>query len=99
MLIVRYKNKKLESICTDHAKAKKVHGEEMANLIHRRIAQLKSASSVEMLVVGKIGRCHALTGNRKHQYAMHLKQPYRLIFVELEDVESTVKIIEIVDYH
>ena len=30
----------------------------------------------------RIGRCHALKGNRKGQYAVDLEHPYRLVFTK-----------------
>ncbi|GHV57010.1 hypothetical protein FACS1894216_21340 [Synergistales bacterium] len=52
-----------------------------------------------MLVKSKIGGCHALTGNRKKQYAMNLVQPFRLVFKKIDDEIQIVSIIEIVNYH
>ena len=58
------------------------------------------------------GRCHALTGDRKEQFAVHLWGSYRLVFEpdhepipRLEDggidpVHVTrIAIVEVVDYH
>jgi proteic killer suppression protein len=99
LLKITYKNKKLERTCNDYAFAKKIHGEEMAILIHRRIDQITAADSVEMLVQGRIGRCHELKGNRKEEYAVVLKQPFRLVFKKVMDEEGVVQVIEIIDYH
>ena len=46
-----------------------------------------------------IGRCHALEGNRRGQYAMDLAHPYRLIFVEEDEMTVSVRIEQIEDYH
>lgn len=56
--------------------------------------------------------CHPLIGDRKGQFAVHVKQPYRLIFepaggqVEANDENrvnfervKAVRILEVEDYH
>lgn len=97
---VLFKSKKLGTICSSIEKAKKAYGGLRAAKIFQRIQEIKSASSIEFLVVHRIGRCHALTQNRTGQYAMDLGHPYRLIFeaIVVDDNEA-VCVIEIVDYH
>jgi len=99
LLQIIYKSNKLERICTNYDVAKKEYGEEMAQLIHQRINQLKAAASVEMLVQFSVGRCHPLKGKRKGQYAMDLVHPYRLIFEHNKTNIQVVRIIKIEDYH
>lgn len=96
---VTYKNRKLEQICTNAKVSDKAYGTKMSEMIQLRIDQLHAASSVEMLISGKIGKCHSLIGNRKGQYAMTLIQPYRLVFEKENDELKIIRIIEIVDYH
>jgi len=99
-MIVLFKSKKLEANCSSIEKAKKAYGSIRAAKIFQRIQEIKSASSIEFLVVHKIGRCHALTQNRVGQYAMDLGHPYRLIFeAVIADNNEAVCVIEIVDYH
>ena len=71
----------------------------MAALIHLRIKQIKSASSIDELLKFSIGRCHPLVGNRKGTYAMDLEHPYRLVFEKVDDEFHVVQILEIKDYH
>jgi proteic killer suppression protein len=71
----------------------------MARLIHQRIDELKSASSIKMLIQYSIGRCHPLEGNRKGEFAMDLVHPYRLIFKQNSKDANVVQIIGIEDYH
>lgn len=99
MLKIKYKNKKLERTCNNYAFAKKIHGEEMAILIHRRIAEITAADSVEMLIQWRIGGCHELKGNRKDKYAVVLKQLFRLVFKKAMGEKDMVQILEIIDYH
>ncbi len=96
---IKYKSKKMEKICTDAKSAQKVYGNRMAELIHQRIDQLLSMDTVEMLIKFRVGRCHALTENRKGQYAMDLEHPYRLVFTKEENEVQIAMIIEITDYH
>lgn len=96
---VTYKSKKLEKICTDKQRSIKMYGIEMSNKIFSRIEQIKNSDSIKTLLMFQFGRCHALSNNRKGQYAMDLVHPYRLIF-EIKDNEIQIaNILEIVDYH
>lgn len=98
-MIIRYKSKKLEKVCTDYASAQRVHGKDMARIIHMRIDQIAATDSVEILVKYSIGRCHPLLGNRDGEYAMDLIQPYRLIFEVKKTEINIAKILCIDDYH
>lgn len=96
---VTYKSQKLEKCCTDARVAEKTYGREMAAKIHQRIDEISAADNVEMLVQNRLGRCHALTQNRKGQYAMDLVHPYRLVFEKKGNEIQIANILEIVDYH
>lgn len=96
---ITYKSRALEKVCTNAYEAEKKHGREMAEKIHQRIDELSAADHVETLIQFRIGRCHALTGNRKNQYAMDLVHPYRLIFEKNGNMLQIVRIIDIADYH
>ena len=98
-LIVTYKNKSLEKICTDFSEAVRKYGTKIAEKIHLRINEISAATSIEMMIQFHIGRCHRLTGNRNGQYSVDLAQPYRLIFTVKNGEVQIAKIIEIVDYH
>ena len=97
-LNIEYKTKKLERICGDYEYAKGVHGVNMAKLIHQRKSEITAAESIDLLVQFRIGRCHALQGDRKGEFALDLEQPYRLI-IRKGDSESTCVIKSIEDYH
>lgn len=96
---IEYRTKKLEKICTDASAAKKVYSIEMAERIQMRIDEIRASDSVESMIKYKIGRCHALKGDRAGQYAVDLIQPYRLIFEKNDKEIRIVRIIEITDYH
>lgn len=96
---IRYKNKKIEKICTEFKTAEKAYGREMAEKIHQRIDEMTASETLEMMIRFHIGRCHPLSQNRKGQFAVDLVHPYRLIF-KMDDNEIQIaKILEIVDYH
>ena len=99
VLEIVYRNKKLEKVCTNAHEAEKSYSPQMAEKIHMRIDEITAADTVEMLVQFHIGRCHALHGDRKGQYAMDLVHPYRLIFEKRGDLIQVALIVEIVDYH
>lgn len=96
---LKYKNRKLEKICTNSTMARKTYGADMARKIHGAIDILKATDDVDILVQFSIAGCHKLKGDRKNQYAMHLIEPFRLIFATVENKIQLVEIVEIVDYH
>ena len=98
-MLITYKTKKLEKICTDAKAEEKAHGREMSELIHQRIDEIAAADSVEMMVKFHIGRCHPLKQNRKGQYAVDLVHPYRLVFEKNGSEIRIAHILEITDYH
>ncbi len=98
-LEIRYKTRKIEKVCTDAKAAEKSYGREMAEKIQQRIDEMTAADTVEFMIRYHIGRCHALTQNRKGQYAVDLVQPFRLVFEKQGDIVQIARILEIVDYH
>ena len=96
---ITYKSKNMEKVCTDAKAAERAYGREMAMKIHHRIDEIKAAETVEMMVECHIGRCHALTQNRRGQYAVDLVHPYRLVFEKSGEEIQIAHVMEIVDYH
>ena len=94
---ISFKSKKIERICTDFGEASRQHGRDMATIIHQRVKELRATDSVDTIIHFGIGRCHQLKGKRNDQFALDLRHPYRLIFKP--DSLTTVRILEIVDYH
>lgn len=99
MIEISYRTSQLRKVCEDAEVATRKYGAEMADKIHQRIDEIHAATSVEMLVQFRIGRCHPLHGDRKGQYAMDLTHPYRLIFEKRNEQLVAVDILEITDYH
>ena len=96
---IKYKNKKIEKICTNAKAAERFYGNKMAEKIHMRIDEISAADTVKMMIKFHIGRCHSLSNNRKGQYAVDLIHPYRLVFEKYGDMIQIAYIVEIVDYH
>ena len=96
-MVVLYRTNKLERTCTDAKVATRMHGSEMAEKIDQRIGELESIDSIEQLLQYKVGGFHALHGDRRHQFAMDLVQPYRLIIEK--GGENGIRVVEIEDYH
>ena len=71
----------------------------MAEVIHKRIDELGPTDSIEWMIEYSIGRYHALTGNKKGQYALDFQHPYRLIISKDEIAIVCVKVEKIEDYH
>lgn len=99
ILVITYKNRKIEKICTDAKVAEKTYGKKMAEKIQNRISEIEASITVEIMLQFHIGRCHSLSNNRKGQYAVDLINRYRLVFRKIGDEIQIAEIIEIVDYH
>ena len=99
ILVITYKNRKIEKICTDAKVAEKTYGKKMAEKIQNRISEIEASITVEIMLQFHIGRCQSLSNNRKGQYAVDLINPYRLVFRKIGDEIQIAEIIEIVDYH
>ena len=69
---VIYRTRALQKVCTDFSAASRKYGYRMTELIFKRIEQIQYADDIESLVSARIGRCHALKGNRSGQY--HVRQ-------------------------
>lgn len=96
---ITYANGRLEKILTTYGKTKKQYGEQLAIKIHQRLDQISAADTIEILITTGLGKCHALTGSRKGQYAMHLNASWRIIFSVSGETIQIACIEEITDYH
>lgn len=98
-MIVEYKSKGIQKVCTDASVAERKYGANMAAKIQQRIDEISAADTVEQMIQFRIGRCHPLANNRSGQYAVDLVHPRRLVFEKIGDKIQIANIIEIVDYH
>ena len=96
---IAFRNKQIEKVCTNASVARKKYGDRMAQKIEQRLGEIDAADTVEMMIEFRIGRCHALTGDRQGQYAVDLVHPQRLVFTKEGDTIQVAMIEEIVAYH
>lgn len=109
---VLFANNKLQKTLNDDKELIRVYGSQQAVLIKNRLTRLSDALNLAELRQLPQIRCHELVGNRKGQLSIDLKHPYRLILeVANEPVPTkadggldwasvtSVRILEIVDYH
>lgn len=103
---IHYASNYLKKLCTSEPTAIKKLGARCARILIFRVGQMKAAESIEDLI-GAPGHFHALSGDRKGQWACRLQGGLRLIFVPgacgemllKEIITPALTIIEIKDYH
>ena len=101
-MIVSYKDKYMERLCTDYKFAIRETNKVMAKSLQYCDQALKTYDSVETLIGLKIRQTHPLHEYKAGNfYSMHLTANYRLIFEKVFDDEEyrVVRIDEITDYH
>ncbi|AFM24863.1 type II toxin-antitoxin system RelE/ParE family toxin [Desulfomonile tiedjei] len=109
---IDFKSKKLMKIFNSEERLRKEYGPEQARLIQRRMWILRAAPTLADVPTDKPERRHQLKGDRKNQFAVDLKQPFRLIFEpnhnpipRSEDGNiitsnvTAITILEVKDYH
>jgi len=88
------------------------YGTERAKGIERRMAFLRAAPSLDAVPPHPPERRHQLSGDRKEQFAVDIKHPYRLVFalnhnplprkadggVDLGQITAII-ILNVEDYH
>jgi proteic killer suppression protein len=104
-------DRRLEKEFNSSKKLRRAHGDQRAKKIQRRMANLRSADTLEDMRSWP-GKCHELRENRAGQLAVSLDGSYRLVFEPANNPVPTkpdggldwsqvtaVCIIEVVDYH
>ncbi|MDR1701804.1 MAG: hypothetical protein LBR56_03400 [Sporomusaceae bacterium] len=89
---VRYKNKKLEKLCTDLKEAKKKYSGEIPEKLLSVINFINSASNLTDLINYPPFHFHPLAGTRCGQYAIDIggrRSGYRLIFMPINNDGTT----------
>ncbi len=105
---VAFRTRELQKLANDSKAARKALGARCAELLRKRLDDLRAASSLEEMR-NLPGRCHELKGGRAGELAIDLEHPKRLVFhprdgnrdsraLDWSSVTS-VEIVEIVDYH
>lgn len=108
-MYIEFKDRKLKKNCEDFKNAQKAWGHDNALKLMQRLNEISAATCLEDLNYLPPARCHPLSGNRKGQYAIDVKQPFRLILEPILDnigqactdisKINKIKIIEVVNYH
>lgn len=111
-MLIYFKTKKLQKICSIKNEAVKKLNLKMAQKLQQRMMELSAADCLDDISSLKPTRCHPLKGNRSGQFSVDLDHPYRLIFIPAIDVISeknsdgldlwqidSIEIIDIVDTH
>lgn len=81
-LLIHFKNKKLQDICSRQVLAVKQLGDIGARKLRARLAELQAAGNVGELVVGNP---HPLKGDRLGQFALDIFAGWRLVFEPAND--------------
>ena len=109
---INFVNTKLAKIFNQEKLLRKEYGEEKSRITMKRMAVLKAASNLSQIPHKKPERRHELSGRIKGEFAVDLRQPFRLVFrpnhvplprkedggIDLEGVTS-ITIIRVEDYH
>lgn len=80
-MIIYFKTKKLQKICSRGAEAIKILGPKRGTKLKQRMMELSAAETLADISRVPPARCHELIGNRKGQLSVDLDHPYRLLFI------------------
>ncbi|WP_050614956.1 type II toxin-antitoxin system RelE/ParE family toxin [Bacillus testis] len=108
---IKFKTNKLRKQFEPREMVKK-WGPQIARKLQTRMNEFKGAENLAEIATLPGPACHQLGQNRDNQFAVTLKEPYRLIFEPSDDPPAlkkdggydwehikTILIIEVVDYH
>lgn len=108
---ILYATRKLEDICTDEKKCRKMRPDIAKGMKLRHNALEMACTMEDLAFLDPSGRWHQLCGNRKGQWAGKLTKNYRIIvepingrmriaeIKEIVDENTSVKVVSIEDYH
>jgi proteic killer suppression protein len=82
---VVFRTRKLQKASNSEDLLKREYGAENGRLIMRRLLVLHVANSLDDVPREKPVRCHALEGDRKGQFAVDVKHPFRIVFEPMND--------------
>lgn len=84
MLLIQFRTNKLAKACSNEKEGIKKLGPECAKKLRARMSDLDAAHTLADMR-NLPGRLHELSGDRKGQFSLDLKNPYRLLFRPLAD--------------
>lgn len=81
------RDNRLRAAIQDEAVCRKRYGSDMAKKLKNRLASLRAAASLAVFWPPKSGpeRCHELQDDLAGTFSIDVKQPYRLLFVPIEE--------------
>ena len=79
-MTIEYANNRLEKQLNDATETKRAFGK-MAAKVSQRIDEIRSFDNLHLLMKLPAAKCHALTGNRKGEWAVTISGNHRMIFV------------------
>ena len=84
---ISVRDNRLRAALQDESVCKRRYGSDMAKKIKNRVATLYAAESLADFWPPKSGpeRCHELQGDLAGTFSIDVKQPYRLLFVPIEE--------------
>lgn len=109
---IEFGSKRLQKTCSSKRESDRKWGDQNARKIRQRLAELAAAEVLADMRHLPGARLHELKGDRKGQFAVDVKQPFRLVFepahspvprkedggIDLERI-TRVRIVYIGDYH
>lgn len=78
------KDKKMEKLISSDKALQKAYGAPTARIIQRRISELRALSNLQMAITLPQLKFHALSGNRKNQWAIKIDGNNRMILIEAQ---------------
>jgi proteic killer suppression protein len=106
---IQFRTRALLATCTDGKTAQKSLGKRCADILRRRLDDLRASESLETMR-HLPGHCHELRADRAGQFAVDLEHPRRLVFQPVDGARRTdgsldrstvtaIEVVEIIDYH
>lgn len=109
---ITFKTAKLEKTFNSEKMLIREYGAENARYIMRRMSVLRAAPVLAEVPNRNPERCHELKGNRKGQFAVDIKDPFRIVFIPNHDSlplrddggidlarVTAITILDVEDYH
>jgi len=103
---------RLKKACSESREGDRIWGEQNARKIRQRLVEFRAAETLADVSALPPARCHELKGERKGQFAVDCRHPYKLVFKpahnpvpRLENggidlaVVTEILVLEVVDYH
>ena len=111
-MLIHFRTSKLRKTFSTEKDLIRSYGAEQGRMLMRRVSELRAARCLADLRLLPQLRAHELTGDRKGQISITVRQPYRLILLPANEpiprlpdggldwlATTEVIVIEVVDYH